>query len=194
MRIGVDLDGPLVNCIDPLLKWHNYKYGTNFRADQILSQDLSILWGCTKEEVINRCNIFYKSDYFNRIKPIPCAQEGIEKLSKKNELFSVTARPLNIEKGTIKCVNEYFPGKFREIILTDEFSLNGNSTSKLDIYFEKGIELVIEDSLPNAVDCAINNIDVILINYRWNESKKLHARIKRVKNWNELQKRYNHLF
>lgn len=194
MKIGVDLDGGLVDCIDPLLRWHNKKYGTNFRSDQVLSQDLSILWGCTKEEVINRCIIFYKSRYFNSIKPVLSAQEGIEKLSRKNELFAVTARPLIIEKGTIMCVNRYFPDKFKEIILTDEFSLNGNNTSKLDVYFEKGIELVIEDSLSNAVDCAMSNIDVILINYKWNESKKLHARIKRVKDWNELQIKYSHLF
>jgi len=194
MRIGVDLDGGLVDCIGPLLKWHNHKYRTNFIVDQVLGQDLSRLWGCSEKEVIRRCNIFYKSKYFRDIKPVPCAQEGIEKLSRKNELFAVTARPLSIEKGTLKCVNTYFPDRFEEIILTDEFSQNGSGTNKLDIYSEKRIELVIEDSLINAIDCAVNNIDVILINYPWNKSQKLHDKIKRVENWNELQRKYYRLW
>ena len=189
MKIGVDMDGVISNCIDPLLNYYNRTYGTDYTREQVKSHNLRELWGGTREEEIKKSYGFFKSLYFKDIKPIPGSVETIDVISKNNELFLVTARPFKIEKETKEWIKKYFPEMFKNVILTNEFSLNGNNEKKVDIYFEMGIKLVIEDCLTNAIDCAINGIDVYLLDAPWNRSERLHARIERVKNWKEILNR-----
>lgn len=186
MKIGVDMDGVLSNCIASLLMYHNKVYRTNYTSKQVKSHNLRDLWEGTKEEEIKKVYAFFKSPYFRDIKPISGSIEAIDILSKNHELFVITARPYEIEKETKKWVKRYFPNMFRDIILTNEFCLNGNNEKKIDVCFDIGAELIIEDCLANAIDCAINGLDVYLINAPWNKSERLHARIERVKNWKEI--------
>ena len=43
----------------------------------------------------------------------------------------------------------------------------------------------MEDTLHNAMDCANNGIEVLLLNQPWNKSEINHEKIKRVYSWKE---------
>jgi len=47
--------------------------------------------------------------------------------------------------------------------------------------------VIIEDALEFALDCASNNIRVILMNMPWNQTKTLPKNVTRIYNWKEIK-------
>lgn len=187
MRIGVDLDDVLAELLIGLDKYHNEIYQTNFSLEDHTDFDLSKLWKCSKEEMRKRVYDFYDSDFvIEEVKPLEGAVEVVDKLSKKHDLILITSRPDFLKQRTVDWLERYFTGKFREIFFTSQFATKNVSKTKGDLCLELGINLMIEDCLEYARDCASKNIDVLLVDRPHNQTKNLPEKIRRVKNWWEI--------
>tara|TARA_Y100000310_G_scaffold209958_1_gene210571 strand:- start:1331 stop:1912 length:582 start_codon:yes stop_codon:yes gene_type:complete len=187
MIIGLDVDDVLASFVSALLVYHNDEYGTNLSVSDIKSYNLGEAWGGTKEESIKKVYDFYRSPYFRDIQPVEGSKEGIELLSRKHELVTITSRPNEIYNETIEWLNLHFPEKILEHYFTNEWHKSGNNNrSKSDVCLELGIDVIIEDCLAYAKDCASNGIKVILLDRPWNKSNGLPDKVTRVESWDRI--------
>lgn len=187
MKIGIDLDAVVADMMSPLIDFHNKKYGTNFKIADHITFSIEKIWKCTEEEAIRRCFEFFQSDFLNQIKPVPGAVEGINLLSNQHELHVITSRPDLLNKHTSNWIEEYFPKKFKSINHSNQFSKKGSiKRKKSNICKELKIDLMIEDHLEYALDCASLDIKVLLMNMPWNQTKELPKNIIRVNSWKEI--------
>lgn len=193
-KVAVDLDGVLINLQDKLVSFHNRRYGTNTRTEEIVHYDLDDIWKVGEEEFIRRIMEFYRSQEFSEVEPIEGAVSGVEELSREFDLIVITARPPEIETATISEISRHFPGKFKEVILTDSLSLDSKWRGKADICLDRGVEIAVDDFYRNVQECASKGIYSILFDAPWNrEHEFLENGIARARNWKEvveLSRRY----
>jgi len=171
------------------------KDGEDVKRENVFSYDFWEVFGISKEEAYKRMDKFFETEYFEGVMPVDGAQESIELLSKTNELHVITSRPISIKDKTKEWIERYFGKIFFGIYHTDEYSgfgrrtiLDGKKTRKVEVCRELNVNVLIEDSLMNAVQCAQGRgIErVLLMNQPWNQDGRLPEKVKRVYGWNEI--------
>ena len=56
--MAIDLDDTVLDLNGSLIEFHNLKYGTSLKYEDIDSFDLAKIWGCTHEESISLGKFF----------------------------------------------------------------------------------------------------------------------------------------
>jgi|SRR3989344_5882986 len=198
MKIGIDCDEVLVNLVGPFLEFNRERYGKVVERAGVFSYDFSEVLGITKDEDYKRFSEFFNSDYVSRILPLEGSQKAIIILSKRNELYVITSRPLSIKDATKKLIESNYGGSFLEIHHTDEITdftfkkADGKRrTLKVDICKKLNVELMIEDSLDKAISCAEGGINTFLMDTPWNQNGTLPKNIKRVYGWEHILNELN---
>ncbi|KAI8379740.1 uncharacterized protein BYT42DRAFT_569868 [Radiomyces spectabilis] len=177
--IAVDLDQTLARTLEALAEWHNAVYDTDLSVHDFHTYDFSQVWGGSKEEQYDKIRKFYESDQFHRILPIDdFALEALKMLKRRRfQLIIVTSRQQFIAEQTKKFVDRHYPGLFESIYfcnseLTVAEQVEYISKPKSAICQEVGVDVLIDDSLEHALDCASLGIEVLLYDrkgeYRWN--------------------------
>lgn len=191
--VAIDLDEVLAETIDQLLKYYNY----SFKWKSITKEDVIDynLWKLDRYGIsINDAKrmffwFLFFSNKWGKIKPVKFARAWIKKLKEQwYDLYIVTARPsLTIFKWRTNIwVNKYFKWIFKWIKYSDY--MMRNQKKKSDICKQIGAEIIIEDNLDNAIECAKNWIKAYLIDKPWNHSfdPKIHKWIIKVKSWRDI--------
>ena len=186
MKIGIDLDDTLSQTMEVLMKFHNDTYGTNLEMKDVTTSDLWKVWNGTLAEAVKKIHDFHISSYGSNLLPLNGAKEILERLKKNNELYIITARNDDIRKDTEEWVEKNFPGIFTKVYFTNHFLQNSTSTTKKKICDDLGIDIFIDDNLPNILDCSESNRKTYLIDYPWNQTDKLPEGAKRVYSWKEI--------
>jgi len=181
IKIGFDCDGVLVEIMNPLISFHNDKYNTSLRREQFKFFNLWENWGGTEKQTKAKVKDFFSSEYFWKIKPLKYSRRVVDILSKDNDLVVVTSRPDYTHKKTIFQVDYFFPKKFLEIYFTNEWSRDGGR-GKQDVCLDENIDILIEDSLENAISCSSKGINVLLIDCPWNKCENLPDNVERMNN------------
>jgi uncharacterized HAD superfamily protein len=133
-----------------------------------------------------KMHLFFNSDYFRNMKPVEGAVETIGQLSQKNGLFIVTSRYKIIKEKTYEQVDGHFKG-IRGICFTkNNYTNNGWNMTKAEACSMLEADVLIEDSLEYARDCAAHGFRVLLFDEPWNRAKRLPKKITRVKSWQEI--------
>lgn len=186
MKIALDLDEVLGQFLPALIEYYNDTYKTDWKIEEFYTYYFWEIWGGSVEESIQKVYDFHKTDYFKNIKPVAGAQEAVKKLKENNELFIITSRQNDIIKDTREWVEKYFPNTFTEIYFTNHFSQSGKAITKSEICEKLGIEMLVEDSAPYALECLKPGRKIFLFDYPWNRSAKLPQGIQRVHSWKEI--------
>ncbi len=186
MKIGFDLDECLGELILSFLSYYNNTYGTNYRFEDVKSYNLEDLIGGTRLGAIKCVHKFYETNYFKEIPVVIGSRNAVEELIKNNEAVVITSRPLIIKKQTERWLNHHFYDKFKDVILTNEWSVEGGNNSKADICRDLGVNCFIEDNLNYAIELSKKGIKVFLLDKPWNKNGELNENITRVKNYYEL--------
>lgn len=186
MIIGIDLDEVIADSLNSFLEFHNDTYGTSLTRKQFYCYEVWKILGEAPEETIQKFYDFYKTHYFDNVKPVAGSVEGIEKLSKNHKLMVITARPKNISKKTEKWLDKYFTDKFSAIHFTNSYSLQGEEIKKSELCQKLEVDVLIEDSPYNAKECISNKTKIILLDRPWNETEKVKTGISRVYSWKEI--------
>lgn len=185
-KIGVDMDEVLAQFMPRFLKFYNLQHQTNFTIDQIISYDLHHILGGTAKEIIRAVYNFYESDDFNYIEPVPGANQGINKLSSFYDLIIITSRPHLLENKTSDWLDKHFPHQFKDLILTNQYTHEGNSGSKkLAICQRYGVKFLVDDCLDHLVGCHQYDTHGIIFEQPWNRSYT-PQKVRRAKNWEEV--------
>jgi uncharacterized HAD superfamily protein len=193
MNIALDIDEVLLDLLGAFILYHNDNHGTTAAKKDFFSYNFWEVLGGTKEEMIQKVSDFYNTPYFlNGIQPLPGAQAAVKRLAKRNKQHVITARANEIEEQTKSSLQYHFPHRFASIELTNQWFRKNNDKPRMksSVCLEKNVELIVEDSLMHAYDCAAAGITVLLMdmNYGWNQStEKLSDNIIRVHSWEEAE-------
>lgn len=142
--------------------------------------------GGSKEEALQEVFDFYRTARFEQLPVVQGSQRGVEILSQKNDLIVITSRPYEIYNKTKKWIGKEFPDTFARVELTNAWSTSGMTTSKAHLCKDLKVELMIEDSLEYAQECASAGIKTLLLDCPWNQCQQLPAHVYRVHSWEEI--------
>ena len=120
-RVGLDVDDVLLPCIELAVEWANRDYGFDppLRVEECTSWDLK----GTRAEVILK--YFGMEEFFEEQTPLAGAVEFVKELSKRAEIFAVTAIDpetlLSVLEKNIKEIPEenYIPTSRKEMVKLD---------------------------------------------------------------------------
>ena len=187
-KVAVDLDGVLFDFASPFLQWHDRRYGTNLRMQELgPGTRLWELWKGTEEEAVKRVLTFYRQIDLLRFEPIVGAQEALVRLKSRYDFVIVSGRDAALETLTTAWLATYFPGTFREVML----GVSGprgpwGSFSKAQVCSRIEATAIIDDNPLYAEDCAQAGMRALLFGeYPWNRAVILPQNILRVVDWHK---------
>jgi uncharacterized HAD superfamily protein len=186
MIIGVDLDEVLADLLAQFLKFYNAKHNTHFERNQFLSYRWWETIGGTHKEAIDEYYEFWASAYPKDIEPVAGSVEAIKALCANHTLFLITSRQHVFRSGTEEWLNSHFPNQFSKIFFTNHNAKEGRAQSKAEICRVHGVQLLIEDDIDHATECAAEGIPVLLLDAPWNRKPSLPAGITAVSSWRQI--------
>jgi len=186
MKIGIDIDGVVLNYMKGYLEFYNQEKNTNYKSEDIFSQDFGKSFNTSLEEARETVRLFRKTDIFKNLDLIEGAKEGILGLERNNDICFITARHESVKQTTRGVFGKIFPDKNFEIFFSGE--LWGSGKTKGEICLELGINIMVEDNVDYALDCAQNGVKVFLLDTPWNKDYTKHENLIKVKDWTELIK------
>ncbi len=149
MRIGIDFDDVLAPSIIWFRKYLNEKHNKNL--DKLYNDEIDQL-GMSKDEFFGAWDDFCNTEKHNNMIPLTDSINVLERLSKKHELYLISARSAHLMNPTMMWINKYFPNFFKDIHLVNR-SHKDEPVKKSIICTKHGIDLMIDDSLTNLMDC-----------------------------------------
>jgi len=180
-KLGVDLDGVIVDT-DPVFRKYIKKVtGLSFTRDMITSYFYENCLPITKKDVDNAYELMRKDLVWKNIPLLKDAKRVLTALANVFEIFIITARPEDSKEQTDEFLKEHgLPVK--EIYFVDE------TQRKLEIIKELsfGVSAFIEDRLDFASEIARAGIDTYLLDYPWNRTDEKIPNLYRVKNWEQI--------
>ena len=142
--------------------------------------------GWTEEEACKNLYSFFETNFFKTLSLVPNAKEGLQQLAEHHTLYIISARPFQTYRQTQYWIEENIPGLISGLCLTNQWPRKNNATTKPMVCKQLGVLVMVEDNLTQAQDCASKGIDVLLLDYPWNQTANLDRQIKRVYSWDEI--------
>lgn len=185
--IAVDIDEVLADFLSYFVYFHNLMYKTSASKEDMKKYYLHEVFDVDRDEMSMRYLEFKALHLLERLEPVKGAKEGISKLFEMGyEPHLVTARPQVIEKETKKWLSIHFKDVDLPIHFTHPMTGRVYHRKKSEICREIGAEVLIDDHIENALDCAENGIKVFLMDAPWNKTEDLPENVIRVKSWKEI--------
>ena len=186
MNIGIDIDNVISN-FNEVLKEEFLKHDKELRNTGIVNPNLHMTQGMfdwSEDEIWG----FYLENIERIAKSLevkPGAKEYIDKLKEDgNRIVIITGRdnrdytdPWNVTENWLKQKEI----KYDRLIITDAYK--NNKHAKTEKCFENNIDIMIDDSIHNCMDCIENNITTLLMDTPYNRTEKDMIR---VNNWEEV--------
>lgn len=185
MHIGVDVDEVLAEFTTGFLEYHNQVYGTQLSLGHCTQPDLHRTLGETPDVTWQRMLDYWETSAFDEIHPVDGSLEAIHFLKKYHALEVVSNRHSGLRKKTEAWLHKHYSDSFSAIHLNGTTS-SLNISSKLKVCEERNLDLLIEDLLHNAQQCATEGRTVYLLNKPWNQCSHLPPNIIRVSHWEEI--------
>jgi len=185
--IALDVDEISLPFLPTINKYFNRMYSTNFTFEDYVTYRFETTWfpHLKSEEgeqrAIKIVSEFIQHEDFANMPLIEGAKEGLEYLAKNNDLIMISHRSKQSQSITEETFRRELEIKIKKIFCIGRFDSDYDGVSKEDICLEEDAELIIEDSLENALACVERGINVILFDYRWNRNGHVeHERVKRI--------------
>eukprot|EP01080_Neovahlkampfia_damariscottae_P005889 gene5889-9717_t len=186
--LAVDVDEVICHFVPHLIDFHNEKYETDMVVDTFHNYSFHKVWGGTPEEASAKVEDFFQSDHFKNLLPIKGAYEQLQELKQDFKLVIVTSRQHQLREDTESFIQKYYPDTFDEMLFGNHYGKVGKKMTKSEMCKSIGAELLIDDNLHYANDCATNGIKAILFGkYAWNQyDDELHENIHHVHHWDDV--------
>ena len=177
MRIGIDIDGVIVDTINYVAAELSKYLNRKVKPDEVAHN---------LEKIENIVRIFSEDGerLLCSLDPLEDAVDSINKLAEEHDLYIISARFHVHYDITVEWIKKHGI-KADQIIFTE-------GKGKLAACKEKGIDVFIEDSVKNALELADNGIKVILFSAEYNSSVQREDII-RCDNWKCILKAINQI-
>jgi len=190
-KIGVDIDGVVANLNDKLLELaneiHYYpkKLKKELKASDIITFDYTECTPLNNEDMKEIFKVLETEKALLELNPLKDAQKVINYLHKFFDVYFITSRAkyyTNAKEQTF----EWFD-KHKITYAQSNFFFDNK---KAELSKKLGISIFIEDRAETALELAENNIDVLLLNYPWNNDPKQEL-IQKINKHPKIERIYN---
>jgi uncharacterized HAD superfamily protein len=170
VRIGLDLDGVIVNSVPRWIEVLNREAGTRFGPDDYPD--------AYQNPTLAAVSDYYELELLIAPRPVPGAPEAVSALRRAgHHLVVVTARTPRVRKLTEAWLDYYG-------IHADRLHfLEGGS--KVPVIRAEGLDVLVEDAPHNALAVAGAGIPVLLFDAPYNRAVH-HPLIQRCRGWDEV--------
>lgn len=180
LNICVDIDGTITDSYAWIAYFNEY-FNTDVKAEDMIKFDICKITGISEEEYEK----FYTSkgnEMHLNAQPREGAATSLQKLSEKNKIYYITARPERFKECTLIWLKENgFP--------TGEIYMLG-SHDKDEKAVELNCDIFVEDRYRNARMISEKGIRVFLIDSNYNRYPLVNN-IQRVCGWEEICSKIN---
>ena len=173
MNLGFDIDGVISNFTKQFTDIIQKKYGVALSDSDMYSYEVNLVLGILKEDVAEIVTETLKSS----LPVTPLAKETLDKLiAEGHKIYLLTARSEELNQHTSTWLKQ------KGIPYTEILYLIRGKKSLAEF----SVELVVEDSLEEALELTKKVNHVLLFDQPWNKTKNVKGLIKRVYNWSEV--------
>jgi len=186
MKIGIDVDEVLAEQLKSLVEFYRDRTGVFVPKEKFHSYYWPDIWGISLEEAVKIDIDFKETDLFDNLEVVEGSVDAINILRYDHELVIITARPKRFKDKTLKWLDSNFGNLFSNIFHSCDFHVdNGDNKNKSDICEDLGVDILIEDSVNNSLDCAKRGLVVLLLDKPWNQGVE-HKNIYRCFSWEDI--------
>ncbi len=184
--LGLDLDDVLMDFNRSLADWHNAHHGTSYCREDIVSYQLSELWGTTRDESVRRICEFYHSPEHAVARCMSGAEFVLPELEEQYEVVVISARPERARGETLAWLEGHFPTLVDKLHLTNRFDM-GPELLKSEICKRLGVETFVDDAPMHHEDVSRVVTTSLLFEAPWNREYALGLpQNQRVRSWHDL--------
>jgi len=193
--VGVDLDEVLGHFLPQFINYHNQQYDTSFKLGDFFSYTFSKVMGETEVEVNKRVNDFFKSTFFDEIKPVPGSIETLHRHLDHFDFVVITSRQSFLEEKTRIWLRQHFGDTIRDVLFANHWNNCGKAFRKSELCEKVNATIFIDDNFDYASDVSSVCQHVLLFDlegsYGWgkhenNNNHSLPDRVKRVCSWKQI--------
>lgn len=175
MKIGLDLDGVVVDIIAPILPHLAEICGRPVTTSDLTCFDLREALSLDEAQAERLGRLVLWGELYSLAPPVDGAIEAIQRLA-NHEIWFVTARPGKTRPHTIEWLERHgLPSS--PLVLTE----HGKK-----VVGEMGFDLFVEDDAGTAVGLAELGVNVLLFDHPWNQCPALPSNCRRVRGWTEI--------
>lgn len=189
-NIGIDFDDVIIDSGTTICHYHNTKYNTKVTPKDLYTYEFQKVYGCDKDEMIDRIFKFYFTPEHKQTPPISGAIESIKRLIEYNNVFIVTGRPEGVKKQTEEWLREHLPELSSKVYFTGYFyeeDKKPDGITKKSICKDLEIDIFIEDAPVHVENVAPAVNRVFMLDTPWNQDYKDYpSNVKRVFSWKEI--------
>ena len=157
MTICIDCDNVLCNLQEVVVNIFNERYRTHYTLNDFTEYDIMNI--LPTAEAVKMREIYGESGLYNVVKPLPGAQNAVQKLvNMGHQVYVVTDAIPSTYGEKVEFIQRYFPCISADHIV----AMKHKHLLRCDV--------MIEDNLDNLL--AGQHYHRILVNWPWNESKK----------------------
>ena len=175
MRLGIDLDGVVVDIITPLLPRLSAICGRELCREDICHYNFETALNLDAEQVAQMWELVSDESIYREPPPVDGAVLFLSGLDSIDWCF-VTSRPSWAAKATRDWLEQHGLGD-REVIHTEH-----GKPAALDLE----LDVFIEDDISTARALAVHGIYVLLMDNPWNRHETLPENCRRVYDWAEV--------
>ncbi len=185
MKIAIDIDEVLARGLATYLNYFNETYGTSFsEADFGPEKKFWDVLGVTEEDVAGVEAHYRASKHSKDWLLVPGAQQAIAQLARRHELVIISNRQPAGHEPTRTWLTKNFGTAFSEVYFTEAERVGDKRPTKAEICIRIGVDVLVEDELPEVAACTEHGITVVLFDTVSNQGFE-HKDVVRVHNWSE---------
>lgn len=182
--VAFDIDDILNDFYPSFAQYHNQVYGSIIKKEGLHVFEIATVFNLSPSESLARINAFCETEQFSKLIPLLGAQKGIDMVKEFADVVAITSRASNFEHVTKKWITQHFPEKFSQVVLANLHG-DGKKMNKSELCKLHGAQVMVEDSLKYALDCASNGIPTVLLDKPWNKGI-VPNNVIRVNSWSEI--------
>lgn len=172
MILCIDVDDVICNLQDVVIKIFNERYGSNYKIEDFTDYDVMNVLP-TQDGIVMK-DMYGEAGLYNKVKPIPGAQEALQKLiNMGHKVYLVTAAIPKTYGEKVEFIKRFFPYISEENIIC----MKHKWLLRADIMIEDNLQTLLANP----------NYHRILFNKPWNQSDKDWVYgVTRCNNWSEI--------
>ena len=186
--IGFDLDDVLMDFNEWLCFFHNTRYDSRLKKEDITSYFLEEIWQVSRDETIRRVHEFYHSIHHRMAQPVPGAVQAIQQLQIDYKVVVITSRAENVSAQTHAWIENHFPSLAGSVHhATHSFFHAEGSGTKGELCKKLGVEVFVDDAFHHIEEIAPKVKHVLLFDAPWNRAcTSIPQNARRVYSWDEI--------
>ncbi len=177
--LAIDFDDVLFDCDDALRRIIHNEFDGESSYMQFVTKHPHL-----KEDIFR----FLYGSYHCGCMAIRGAFSTLSQLASNYRMIVITGRSESKRKPTEEWLNVNFPGLFSAVYFTNVFlgELGEAERKRSDICTDAGVDVLIDDSIEEAVEVSSFGIQVLLFDRPWNNRSSIPTTVYRVKDWNHV--------